>query len=286
MMLAALCFPSQADDRTLNAFIQALGDNDSHTRMEAAVSLGDLGDPRAVEPLIKALNDTGMYVRDEAARALGKIGDRRAVDPLIRVLKENLADYTVIESLAWFADPKSIDVLSQAIDEINKKKIYERDRIDYIKNNFAVWGIARTKDPQAIDPLINALQNNDLSERSATSGLVAIGKPAVNPLIHALNDNGFKGRDGAATTLGEIGDPQAIDPLIQILKNTSEESSLRIEVALALGAIGNDRAIDPLIQASKDSNKDIRYYASDALVMINNHVKPKLTPMPDSSEFF
>jgi len=39
MMLAALCFPSQADDRTLNAFIQALGDNDSHTRMEAAVSL-------------------------------------------------------------------------------------------------------------------------------------------------------------------------------------------------------------------------------------------------------
>ncbi|MCX6677395.1 MAG: HEAT repeat domain-containing protein [Methanothrix sp.] len=116
---------------TVNAFIQALGDNDSHKRMDAAVSLGDLGDPRAVEPLISALNDSNVYVRDEAARALGEIGDRRATDSLIRVLKEDLASqsntsrrgrYTpridrlsVVESLADLADPKSIDILSQIL---------------------------------------------------------------------------------------------------------------------------------------------------------------------------
>lgn len=286
MVLAVLCFPSQCDDRTVNAFIQTLEGNDSHARMEAAVSLGDLGDASAVMPLIKALNDSDKYVRSESARALANIGDRRAVDPLIQALtlKENREDYEFIRSLARFADPKSIDVLSQVISETNEKE--SLDRTDYIIINLAVWGIARTKDTRAIDPLISALKNYDQSKESATSGLVAIGQPAIDPLIHALNDNEFEGRGAAAATLGEIRDPSAVDPLIQILDNTSEDSSLRIEVALALGAIGNSGAIDPLIQASKDNDKDIRYYASEALVMINKHVKPKLTPMPDPDDFF
>ena len=70
--LVIFCFPSHGDDRTVNAFIQTLEGNDSHARMEAAVSLGDLGDAHAVEPLIKALNDSDKYVRIEAARALKK----------------------------------------------------------------------------------------------------------------------------------------------------------------------------------------------------------------------
>jgi HEAT repeat protein len=68
-----LCFQSQADERTVNAFVHALTDNDSDSRMEAAISLGDLGDPSAVEPLILALKDGDEYVRYEAAGALGKI---------------------------------------------------------------------------------------------------------------------------------------------------------------------------------------------------------------------
>jgi hypothetical protein len=82
-------FLSLGDKRAINAFIQALRDSNRHTRMEAAVSLSDLGDPRAV-------------------------------DPLIRVLKENLANLNAVESLAWIADPKLIDVLSQAIGFIEK----------------------------------------------------------------------------------------------------------------------------------------------------------------------
>ncbi len=287
MMLAVLCFPAQGDDRTLNAFIQTLKEgNDSQARMEAAESLGALGDARAVEPLIKALNDSGKYVRSESARALRRIGDRRAVDPLIQALalKKNREDYEIIRSLAWFADPKSIDVLGRVINETKEKGRMDRD--DQLRNNLAVWGIARTKDPHAIDPLISALQNQDLSEKAAVAGLVAIGKPAVDPLILALNNSEFKGRYGAAATLGEIGDTRALDPLIQILENTSEDKSIRIEVAAALGAIGDSRAVDPLIQASKDNDKDIRNYASDALVRINNHIKPKLTSMPDSNDFF
>ena len=84
--------------------------------------------------------------------------------------------------------------------------------MDYVTYDLAAWGIARTKDPRSIDPLIRILQDDEygLGGQAAMSGLVAIGKTAVDPLIHALTDNEFGARASAAATLGEIRDPRAL----------------------------------------------------------------------------
>jgi HEAT repeat protein len=54
--------------------IQALKDNDSQIRANAAEALGNIGDTRSVRPLIQALKDDNINVRNEAAHALDKLG--------------------------------------------------------------------------------------------------------------------------------------------------------------------------------------------------------------------
>ena len=78
-----------------------------------------------------------------------------------------------------------------------------------------------------------------------------IGDPrAVEPLIDALQDDAFANvRGRAAEALGEIGDPRSVEPLIAALND--EDWLVRGRAARALGKIGDLRAIEPLKKASK-----------------------------------
>lgn len=59
-------------------------------------------------------------------------------------------------------------------------------------------------------------------------------------------------RSDAARALGQIGDSRAVEPLVAVLKDKDEYSSLRLDAARALGQIGDTRAVEPLIVALKD----------------------------------
>ena len=62
--------------------VEALGDEASQVRREAAQELGELGDPMA-------LQDTDRNVRREAADALGEIKASSAVEALIEALSDD-----------------------------------------------------------------------------------------------------------------------------------------------------------------------------------------------------
>ena len=66
--------------------------------------------------------------------------------------------------------------------------------------------------------LIKSLGDEDASVRLKTAiSLSKFGEKAINPLIMALNYNNFMVREKAAETLGEIGDPLALDSLREVL---------------------------------------------------------------------
>ena len=58
---------------------------------------------------------------------------------------------------------------------------------------------------------------------------VKIGPPAISPLIRALQADNDKVRLGAAQALGEIGDGQAVEPLISLLvyRSRTDEAERR-----------------------------------------------------------
>ena len=121
-------------------------------------------------------------------------------------------------------------------------------------------------------PLIGALrEGRHVIRTSVATALGEIGNPdAVGPLADALKeDTGISVREQAATALGQIGDPRAVEPLIQALENQFDHQ-VRGRAAEALGKIADPRAIEPLIEAVTNDAYPVRLRAAEALRAISN----------------
>ncbi len=93
-----------------------------------------------------------------------------------------------------------------------------------------------------------------------------------------IDDNPDNAAD-AARTLGELGNPVAVMPLLEMLPLTMQELNqattpderaalvdLRQDVVRALGRIADDRATQPLVAVMHhDGDRGIQYEAADAL---------------------
>ena len=94
-------------------------------------------------------------------------------------------------------------------------------------------------------------------------------KQAKKSFDELLNDlrtsNSEKVRYNAARVLGEMGDANAVEPLIDVLKN-DRNGSVRLYAARALGELGEVSATIPLIESLReDRNVDVRVRAARAL---------------------
>ena len=147
---------------------------------------------------------------------------------------------------------------------------------------------------QAIKILIMALEYSydlfyDELRKSAVEALGEIGNDqAIKPLITTFNNPGVFVKMSAVEALGKIGNEQAIKLLITALKDPEDTLFNGIShVAGALGKIGNEQAIKPLITALEDSNDDVdRSSAARALGEIGNDqaVEPLITALEDSND--
>lgn len=164
------------------------------------------------------------------------------------------------------AEEKKVDQL------IEKMKNGILEDHDAAVNEFVEMG------PDAIEPLIEALNNSD--ERVQCGAAKALGRledsEAVEPLIEALDDNGkYKISLGnfktftvgvykcAADALAQIGDESAVEPLIEMLDD--RDMDRRVAAAEALGNLGDERAIEPLIKALNHRNSEIRFIMAESL---------------------
>ncbi|NOZ61438.1 MAG: HEAT repeat domain-containing protein [Calditrichaeota bacterium] len=93
-------------------------------------------------------------------------------------------------------------------------------------------------------------------------------------LIQFLKDDNIGIRSSAAQLLGERKVKEAVEPLIQMLKN-AKNFRMRIVVAVALHKIGDQRALPVLKKvAVNDPNKTVRRVVSG---LVNDFEKTRLT---------
>jgi HEAT repeat protein len=102
--------------------------------------------------------------------------------------------------------------------------------------------------------------------------------------IASLTAPGWKARWQAAQTLGELGDPRAVQPLIKTLGDDNQW--VRIVTAEALGLIGDQKAIPALISGLDDENIWVRRASVVALGQIGDPraIPPLLNRLLGSSE--
>jgi HEAT repeat protein len=139
-----------------------------------------------------------------------------------------------------------------------------RDRI------LSTVNIARMKEEKDIPGLARALRNPDINvQYEAADALGQLRDPAaVQPLIEVLTDDQYSGiRWKAAEALAQIGTP-AVGPLIAVLSHPDED--VRWKAAIALGEIGDTRAIGPLIELLRDEDRFVKGRAAYALGLIGS----------------
>ena len=129
---------------------------------------------------------------------------------------------------------------------------------------YAAYLLGQTKNPRAIQPLIEALADFDKSVREqATLALSSIGKAAIEQLTAAMKEKKWETRYRAAEALGKIADEKAVQPLIQALKDNRDH--VRYMAAKGLRELGDSDAIEPMVILLKDENRYVRMMAARAL---------------------
>ena len=114
------------------------------------------------------------------------------------------------------------EVISFLVDVIRNGPKWLREQDYHIAKCYATLCLGATKDARALGPLTEALKIVDEKEKYeyvakyAAIGLGLLGHPdAVEPLIKALEDKRLEVRYGVVWALGEFGDFRAINPLIK-----------------------------------------------------------------------
>jgi HEAT repeat protein len=87
------------------------------------------------------------------------------------------------------------------------------------------------------------------------------GEVTVTALIKALKDSDPEVRGCAAESLRLLGDPRAVEPLVDVLE-TDTEHNPAYSAVLALGEIGTPRAVEALISALDRRKGDLSTIAS------------------------
>ncbi len=249
------------DPRAVVPLIEALNDPDPEVRANVASALGWIGDERAVEPLIEKLNDEDGVVRGIAAVSLGALGDHRAVGPLIQALDDEdpIVRINAAVSLGMYLkDPSSVELLIQALEDPDG---FTRSRVAFALGELgdprAIGPLTEALDDEEKDvreeaalalQKLGARPDNavppedklDAEDEKIFSSTKASSTPVtdeqiggtsieatkygdeVDDTILELEDKSEWVRVYAAQILGDIGDPRAVDPLIQVL--LSDES--------------------------------------------------------------
>jgi HEAT repeat protein len=116
--------------------------------------------------------------------------------------------------------------------------------------------------------LLERLTSPDPAARNAAiDSLAAQGSSACADIIAGLSCTNPQVRSGAATALGRIRSPKAVDPLCERLADPDD--SVRLAVAHALRELG-DHALPALIRCLQSSRADIRRSTASALGLIGD----------------
>jgi HEAT repeat protein len=221
------------DPKAVEPLILCLKDKSYLVRAYAAAALGIMGDIRAVNPLIQALSDQYRYVNREIVKALGRLKDISALEVLVRALKHHDEE---VRSNAAFAlgelgDNRAQDALIQTLNDSR-----------YTVGLTAANSLLKLGNVP-LKPIVQALSGYDPTLRVLAAYI--LGKlndtKAVEPLIATLKDEYAGVRQRSAVALGNLKDVRAVVPLIHLLEDI--DPAIRATVATSLEQIGTPEAL-------------------------------------------
>ncbi|MFH0801073.1 MAG: HEAT repeat domain-containing protein [bacterium] len=142
-------------------------------------------------------------------------------------------------------------------------RILDEEEPKYVREEAAEL-LGRLEDRKMLDSLLEALKNSSTAYYAAIA-LQGIPDPsAFEPLMKIMNKSRSPGaRMQAALALGEVGDPRAVNALVDMLSDTDE--MMCHYASIALGKIGGDEALEKLLEIMGEQRPGNRVYAIAAI---------------------
>jgi HEAT repeat protein len=201
------------------------------------------------------MNDPESSVRAAAAHALGVLKTKEAVPALTAMLSDAAVEAAVAaaNALAALADPAALDALINVVKaSATPPPLYDA----------AANALAKIKDPRAVPILVTLLESSpkDSVRWGSADALGELGNraaAAVKPLATvALKDQNPQIREAALAALSKIGDPSALDTLVDALSDKEKRVA--------------DQALRSLTQVA-DSDAALYAAALDRLVAARSY---------------
>ena len=199
--------------------ISCLKDSQWKVREQSAKTLGYIKDPQAVQGLSLACRDRDGAVKSAAAEAIGKIGDPKGIPPLIKLFKDTskIVRETAGTALVHIGAPSVTALLETLKDPHFVVRCHGVRALGGMTTDYQI-GRAWVKEPRVVEALVALLKDPDRAVREdATIALGNIGDPAaVDSLLETMKDGTVKRH--AIASLGMIGDPRALPAVLDALK--------------------------------------------------------------------
>ena len=246
---------------------------DEGIRRAAVLDLTVIGEPFADRLLIVALSDPSYQIRQIATEGLVEMASNKTIERLTEILR--LED----------AAPRNgaIEVLVQvgerAVDRVSLLLQDEDSDVRIFASNI----LARIAAPASYPALQFALSDSHENVRYAVAeALGNLGDPrAVEALLEVMHRDEWI-RFPAIEALGKLADPAAIEPLTKLL---DQEVWLRFPLVEALGRLGDEATGGLLLAHLEDENIMVGHAVIAALGRIDQRHGTQLLGKLDQTKF-
>jgi len=266
-------------EQVRDKLLHLLKDNHNEIRLAALDGLGKMKIPVSAREICPSLKDPSLTIQARAIDTLVKIEDPNIVKYLVEILQDE-SEYirrAAVEVLNEVADPRAIkDLLSAMRDQDWWVKVRAADALGSIGG------------PRVVEAVLGLLNDDDeFLRRTAVEILNSIkDERAVDYLINALDDEDWWVRERAADALAKLGSERAIPALIKMLDQQPESAKIAVR---ALSEIGNADAIEPLISKLQESDISLKKHIIEALGELSSHqhsanIESALKKMQETSD--
>lgn len=236
-------------------------------RAEAIAALGALGPDQGQEAVELALRDPAERVRVTAIRVLH---GRRKADVLARALRWLPGGESQSRKFALRA---VYDLRELASPRMVAEAMVGREDDSQLGDDDApliAWLIEEQRPEQKQEltrALVSALGDSRTVVADRAAELLVELAPSSSAAVLAELEGGSATSE-AAWVLGQIGDPETLDALMEGLAH--EDPATRRECAAALGALRDPLAVRALLRATRDPEHSVRIEAGDAIDQLGN----------------
>ena len=214
-----------------------LRSSDAAARMRAIERLAALNPVEGLGPLPVAMADENWQVRRSAVDALARRRDPGLVGALISALREGHRNFSVLSSALQLLSMTGVDLTASLIDLLEHPDADLRIQ--------AALALGTQTRPEAVEALMHALDDDDVNVRfHAIEALGKLSPPqAVERLAEIAESDDFFLAFPALDALSRISDAGVAPRLLPLLRN----ELVGDQAAEALGQIGDEDAVAPLV---------------------------------------